>query len=409
MDMKKALFAVTVLVAVLGAMLAVAMRGAPPQTVEVVAVGVRDLRPAVAASGRVVHGNEVRLTSEVVGKVRAVYVDEGAAVAAGDLVLAIDDEAFAARVSESRAAVRLRQIDIERKQLAMETLRRQYERNQRLFDTGLLERGAFDEVAHRYRAAGIDLDSSRELLAQANAKFAQTVEQLEKTKVVSPIAGVVTALDIDVGETAIASTTNVPGSGLMVIADPASLLTEVYVDEADIAEVRVGQTAEVVAVAYPDSPLTGTVEYVAGAARQHSDRRGPSFRVRIRLHRREGDPRLLSGMSCRSEIYLSDGEALAVVPIRAIVSQEDAALKAVHHVYVVGAAAEAGEVAGPVRKVQVALGRSDVEHQEVLAGPAVGDYVVVGPARTLRYLRPGQSVVAAAPGSAAPAGESHGA
>lgn len=407
--MKKTLLAATVVVAALAALLAVAMRGAPPLAVEVAAVGVRDLRPAVAASGRIIHGNEVRLTSEVVGKVKAVYVEEGAPVAAGDLVLAIDDKAFAARVSESRAAVRLRQIDIERKQLAIETLRRKYERNRRLFDIGLLEQGAFDEVAHRYRAAGIDLDSSRELLAQAKANLAQSTEQLEKTKVVSPIAGTVTALDIEVGETAIASATNVPGSGLMVIADPASLLTEVYVDEADIADVRVGQAAEVVAVAYPNSPLSGTVEYVAGAARQHSDRRGPSFRVRIRLHRGEGEPRLLSGMSCRTEIFLTDGEPLTVVPIRAIVSREDAALKAVHHLYVVSAAAEGGEVAGPVRKVQVELGRSDVEYQEVLAGPAAGDYVVVGPARTLRYLRDGQAVVAAVPGSAAPAGGSQGA
>ncbi len=407
--MKKTLLAATVVVAALAALLAVAMRRTPPLAVEVAAVGVRDLRPAVAASGRIIHGNEVRLTSEVVGKVEAVYVEEGAAVAAGDLVLAIDDKAFAARVSESRAAVRLRQIDIERKQLAIETLRRKYERNRRLFDIGLLEQGAFDEVAHRYRAAGIDLDSSRELLAQAKANLAQSTEQLEKTKVVSPIAGMVTALDIEVGETAIASTTNVPGSGLMVIADPASLLTEVYVDEADIADVRVGQAAQVVAVAYPNSPLSGTVEYVAGTARQHSDRRGPSFRVRIRLHRGEGEPRLLSGMSCRAEIFLTDGEPLTVVPIRAIVSREDAALKAVHHLYVVSAAAEGGEVAGPVRKVQVELGRSDVEYQEILAGPAIGDYVVAGPARTLRYLRDGQAVVAAAPGGAAPAGESQGA
>ena len=397
--MKKTLIAVAVIGLLAAAtVVAVAPSSASAVDVELVAVGQRDLRPAVEASGQLVHGDEVRLTSEVIGKVNAVHVEEGASVAAGDLLLAIDDKAYVALVSENRAAVRLQEIDIERKQLAIETLRRQYERNRRLFDIGTLPQEAFDEVEHRYRIAGIDLDSARELLARSRATLQQSQEQLAKTKVRSPIAGKVTSLDIDVGETAIASSTNVPGSGLMVIADPASLLTEVYVDEADIADIRVGQAAEVLAVAYPDSPMRGTVDYVASTARHHQQRPGLSFRVRIRLHRSEEAPRLLSGMSCRVEIFLDAGDRLTVVPIRAIVSRDDLKARTIrHHLYVVAAEAEDGTVAGEVRRVSVEVGRSDVEYQEVVSGPSVGEFVVAGPANVLRLLRDGQAVIGAAP------------
>ena len=397
--MKKTLIAVAVIGLLAAAtVVAVVPSSASAVDVELAAVGQRDLRPAVEASGQLVHGDEVRLTSEVIGKVNAVHVEEGASVAAGDLLLAIDDKAYVALVSENRAAVRLQEIDIERKQLAIETLRRQYERNRRLFDIGTLPQEAFDEVEHRYRIAGIDLDSARELLARSRATLQQSQEQLAKTKVRSPIAGKVTSLDIDVGETAIASSTNVPGSGLMVIADPASLLTEVYVDEADIADIRVGQAAEVLAVAYPDSPMRGTVDYVASTARHHQQRPGLSFRVRIRLHRSEEAPRLLSGMSCRVEIFLDAGDRLTVVPIRAIVSRDDLKARTVrHHLYVVAAEAEDGTVAGEVRRVSVEVGRSDVEYQEVVSGPAVGEFVVAGPANVLRLLRDGQTVIGAAP------------
>ena len=402
MTMKKTLIAVAViglLAAVTG--LALAPSGESATDVELAAVHERSLRPAVSASGQLVHGNEVRLTSEVIGKVNAVHVEEGASVEAGDLLLAIDDKAYVALVSENRAAVRLQEIDIERKQLAIETLRRQYERNRRLFDIGMLPQEAFDQVQHGYRIAGIDLDSARELLAQSKATLLQSQEQLAKTKVRSPIAGKVTSLDIDVGETAIASTTNVPGSGLLVIADPTSLLTEVYVDEADIADIRVGQAAEVVAVAYQDAPVAGTVEYVASSARHHPQRPGLFFRVRIRLQHGDEDPRLLSGMSCRVEIFLDDGQRVPVVPIRAIVSRDDhRAGAAHHHLYVVSAQAEDGEVTGEVRRVAVEVGRSDVEYQEIVDGPSIGAFVVAGPASVLRLLRDGQAVVGAVPDAA---------
>lgn len=404
--MKKMLLAVALTALAGGALLALAMRSAPSVEVELATVSVRDLRASISASGQIVHGNEVRLSSEVIGKVKAVYVEEGDRVAAGELVLAIDDEAYAAQATANRATVRLREIDIERKQLAIDVLQREHERQRRLFDIGMLDQRTFDEATHRYRAAGIDLDSSRELLAQANASLAQSLEQLDRTKVRSPIAGAVTSLDIEVGETAIASATNIPGSGLMVIADPDSLLTEVYVDEADIADVRVGHAAEVTAIAYPDSPLAGTVEYLASTAKQHPHRRGLSFRVRIRLAAEDADRRLLSGMSCRADILLGGAGATTVVPIRALVSREDLQAKTVHHhLYVLAAEAEDGEVAGNVRKVSVDVGRSDVEYQELVAGPPAGALVVVGPARILRYLRDGQAVTAAVPDDqAAPTG-----
>ena len=74
-------------------------------------------------------------------------------------------------------------------------------------------------------------------------------------------------LDIEVGETAITSTTNIPGSGLMTIADPSSIITEVNVDEADVADIRLDQAAEIVAIAYPNQPLQGRVEFIANTAK----------------------------------------------------------------------------------------------------------------------------------------------
>ena len=363
------------------------------KSVQVEMLLARDIRPSIFASGQIIHGNEVSLTSEVIGKVKALYVAEGDAVERGGLVLAIDDEAYAAQVAQNRAAVRLREIDIERKQLAIENLQRQHERGLQLFESGLLEEDTFETAVHRLNTARIDLDSAQELLAQAGATLAQSLEQLERTRVRSPIAGVVTSLDIEVGETAITSTTNIPGSGLMVIADPSSMLTEVYVDEADISSIRVGQQAEVVAVAYPERPLAGFVEFIANTAKQQLGRRGLSFRVRIRVAEDAlSEVRLKPGMSCRAEIFMAVGEEVPALPIRAIVSEDDLMAGTVQHAAYLFLPDESQPANGTVRKTTIELGRSDDEFQEVLAGVAHGDQIVVGPARTLRFLRDGEAV-----------------
>ena len=363
------------------------------KSVQVETLAKREIRPSVFAAGQVIHGNEVRLSSEVVGKVKAVQVVEGQTVERGELVLAIDDDAYAAEVVRHRAAVRLQEIDMERKRLAIDSLQRQHDRNRHLFERSLLEEYAFEASAHRLSTAQIDFDSARESLAQARAVLAQAAEQLDKTQVRAPLPGVVTSLDIEVGEIAIASTANVPSSILMVIADPNSLLVEIYVDEADVSDVHIGQAAEVVAAAYLDKPMSGTVEFIANTAKLRPNRRGLAFRARIRLATDAlPRPALRPGMSCRAEIFLTVGGEVPAVPIRAIVSQDDLVARTVRHFVYVFSPNRDDDRTGVVRKVAIAIGRSDDDYQEVLTGVASGDRIVVGSGRALRQLVDGEAV-----------------
>ena len=197
-----------------------AVNGSKPVLVDVESAVPRVIQPSILASGELAHEEEVNLTSEVIGRVEAVYVDEGERVQAGQLVLAIDNEAYAAQVEQSRAAWRLEEINIDRVALNVENLERRFARSERLHEQGLLDEHSFEAARHELEAARIDLRSAKERLTQARARLDQSMEQLEKTRLRTPIDGVVTALDIEVGETSIASSTNIPGSQLMTIADP---------------------------------------------------------------------------------------------------------------------------------------------------------------------------------------------
>ncbi|MEQ8952509.1 MAG: efflux RND transporter periplasmic adaptor subunit [Gammaproteobacteria bacterium] len=358
-----------------------AVFGTDSKEVNVAAVSQRIISPSILASGFLAHEEEVMLSSEVIGKVSQLYVEEGDWVERGQMVLQVDDKNFLASLEQAEASVRLNTIDIERQEVRIENLRRQFQRSSSLHERKMIGDDEFENIRNQLDLAEIDLKSSRERLAQVRAQLDQVNDQLSKTKIMSPIDGVITSLDIKVGETAIASSTNIPGSSLMTIANPESIYTEVLVDEADVANIEVGQEAEIVAIAYPDTPMRGVVRFIANTAKVAPGRQGLSFTVKIEIVDDNGVI-LRPGMSCRAEIFTRQDQSVAAVPIEAVVFEEDRSeLRSEYYIFV--------NDAGVARKTRIEVGLSDDSYQEITSGIDDGIEIVVGPNQELRHLLDG--------------------
>lgn len=358
--------------------------GAALVEVEVEKLEPRSIQSSVLASGKLVHEEEVKLTTEEIGRVTAIYVEEGAEVTRGQLVLQIDDQRLRAAVDQSEATVRMQEIAIQRQQLQVENLRTQWERMRGLHERQLIDEDSFVTSSNNLGIAEVDLRSSRESLQQARAQLEQQQDRLSKTRVYSPIDGRVTTLDIKVGETAISSSTNIPGSSLMTIANPASIHTEVNVDEADIANVVIGQKARVYAIAYPDQPVEGVVDSIAVSAKVAEGQQGQSFAIKIRLLEPEKIT-LRPGMTCRAEIFTATKGNVLAAPIQAILVEEDLTADETHRDVFVNRN-------GRATKVAVEVGLADDTYQEIVSGLKVGDEVVTGPDRVLRALEDGDRI-----------------
>jgi HlyD family secretion protein len=342
------------------------------------------IRPSILASGSLTHEEEVRLSSEVIGKVTEIFVEEGDEVEVGQLVLQVDDQNFVAAFEQSEAQVRLSRIDIERQQTRIRNLELQWGRKKALFEQDMVGEDEFEALTNLLDLAKIDLKSSIERLRQAQAQLEQASDRLSKTQIHSPISGVVTSLDIKVGETAIASSTNIPGSSLMTIANPSSIYTEVLVDEADVATIALGQSAEIVAIAYSNTPMQGVVRFIANTAKVEQGRQGLSFTVKIRITE-SNHVALRPGMSCRAEIFTGRNDSVPAVPIQAVLVDEDRTLgKLEHYAFV--------NKGGIATRVTVEVGVSDDEFQEIISGLELGDDVITGPDNILRHLIDGDAV-----------------
>jgi HlyD family secretion protein len=365
------------------------IRGQPAKAVEVERVALRELAPTILASGALTYESQVNLTPEVSGKVKEILVAEGDAVKEGQLLMRLDPEASLAEIAQIDAAIRQSALNIERQQVNRDTTFAKWKRYEALREQGLVDQNAYEELASQKDMAEVQLKVSREEYKQTEARLAQARDRLAKTEIRSPLAGKVTAIFIKVGETAVPSVTSIAGSQLMQVADTTSVYAEINVDETDIARIRVGSQAKVVPAAFPDKSLEGTVDQVAIWPRQTPGSQNKSYPVKIRLAA-SSEFAFHPGMSCRAEVLTrpaSDERALAV-PVQAVKYEEAGNKndKAKTSVFVV--------TADRVAKRSVETGTADDEYIEITKGLNADEEVVIGPAKTLNFLRDGEKVAA---------------
>jgi len=357
--------------------------------VELAGVELKQIKSSILASGTLAYREQVQLRPEVIGQVIELHVEEADRVAKGQLVITLDPKSYQAQVDQAAARERIQEIAIERQRLLLQNLEERFERQRKLYQSNLVDEDSFEALENELSLARVDLRSLQESLSQARAALDQARELLAKTQIRSPIDGIVIQIDVKVGETVIAGTTNIPGSQMMVIADPSESLTEVHVDEADIALVRESQRADIYAAAYPDTALSGTVQSIASVAQQAAGQQSLSFLVKILLDDQDV-LEIRPGMSVRAEIYTETTDETLAVPVQAVLYDEeldDEDRKREEdqpYVYIV----EDGKA---VRK-DIRTGISSDSDVEALSGLELGEQVISGPFRVLRHLREGDRV-----------------
>jgi len=253
-------------------------------------------------------GEERLLIPQLTGRVQRVLVEEGDAVAAGQVLAELDDteqqaalavaEAQVARsratLAELRNGPRAQDIAAARaaaseaaaleEQATGELRRRESLAPRKLVSEEALElartRAATATATHRRVVAQLDLllagtrpeaiDAAVAALAAAEAERDRAAALLEKTRVRSPIDGVVLRSGLKAGETVTALSPEPVAS----VGDMRRLVVRADIDELDIGRVRIGASASVLADAYPERRFTGRVMEIGqrmGVRRSLSD------------------------------------------------------------------------------------------------------------------------------------------
>jgi HlyD family secretion protein len=361
-----------------------------------------DITSVVTANGRIIPITDVKISAYVPAKIVRLPVEEGDTVKKDQLLVQLDDTEYRATVNQAKAQLASAKASLEQAQLA-------YDRQEELFQKKLSSKEQYD-------VAKTDLDLAKARHEQAVASLDQAKYNLSKTTITSPMNGIVTSLNAEVGEIVMIGTMNNPGTVIMAVSDMSEIEAEVEVDETDIAEVKLGQEAEIEIDAYPDTVFKGKVTEIGHSARISglgTQDQVTNFLVKVKLL--DEVPSIRPGMSASVDITTNSRLDALNVPIQAVVMREEksdtltkkkeekeGALASVDTVPKKGnkkGKKEKKEVEGVfvvkegrVEFVKVSTGIADQQNIELVSGINEDDMVVTGSYKILRTLKDGDKV-----------------
>jgi HlyD family secretion protein len=390
-------------------------RSGPKATeVRIEAVESRDLVASVTASGKIQPRTKVDVSADVTGRIVRLAVKEGDIVARGQFLLQIDPEQPAAAVQRAEAALAAARAQEAQARANSIQARRNYERllQIRTATPNLVAEEQLEQAKTQQEVNAALLEAATFSVQQSQANLRDAKQALNRTTIVAPMAGKITRLRVQEGETAIMGTLNKDAATLLTIADMSVLETKVKVDETDVARVKVGDSAVVQIDAFADTTFIGRVVEIslssasATAATAASTDQAVDFEVRIELLNPPAETR--PDFSATAKIVTDTRAKVLSIPIIALTVREDSAIARGDSALAVGRepARQVGKtdiegvfVVGTDSRVSfrpVKVGIAGERHFEVLSGLQAGENIVAGTYQAIRDLKDGALVRTAA-------------
>jgi RND family efflux transporter MFP subunit len=321
------------------------------RSVEVVPVNRRDIGTAVKATGVIkpMVGAQVNVGSSASGVVMHLYVRIGDRVQKGQLLAVLDSRELTAKRDADVAALQLARANLD---YAQTDLRRKQE----LKAAQIIAPSELDVATQAYAVAEQQYNQ-----AQANLQDAAT--QLGYTQIFAPIAGVVSAVSTEEGETV---TAGFATPNFLTLLDLSRLEVWAYVDEMDIGRIRIGQNASFTVDTYGDHEFEAQVSAIYP---EPQIRNNVVDYVTVVRFKPPQQYTLRPEMTTTVNIDLARHKGVLALPLRAVRSEAG-------RQYVMC------RRGGATQRIWVTTGIRDDSYWEITSGLQEGDQVVVGDAKT---------------------------
>jgi HlyD family secretion protein len=349
----------------------------------------------VNGSGQIRPEVEVKVSANVAGKIINLHAEEGDSVKKGQLLVELDQEQYIAALE--RAESNLLSMRANEKKLKSELLRAE-----NLRDKGLMSEAEFEAAVAAYEA-------SESNTKQAQAAVKEARDKLSKTLLHSDMDGIVTKLNKESGEIALGA--QFQEDVIMIVADLSRMEAAIEVDENDVINVTLGDTADVEIDAFVDTTFKGVVTKIANSATIKglgTQEQVTNFEVTVALV--NFNEKFRPGMSTTVDIITESKNDVLKVPIQSVTVREKEKLKKRPDVEdksseendetesdqdkkkdmieVVFCVEENKAIAKTIK-----LGISDDTHYEVLSGLVEDETVITGPFRVLSRTLQNEDIV----------------
>jgi HlyD family secretion protein len=322
----------------------------------------------IAARGRVegATSQDIKLASRVVGRLKAVSVNDGDLIRKGQIVAVLENNDLLAQVEQARANVLRAQAALEKlqngarpeeraasraamneAQAAADNARQNYQRSQKLFqEGGIISQSVLDQAERDWKMAQARLDSARENyklvmapprsedvaaaqaeLQLARAQLAQGQDNYDNTFVHSPVDGAVVKRYMNPGESISYESLYQP---IVSVSDTTHLRVRTEIDETDIGKIQIGQRATIRCDAFRGQTFYGHVVRISGGLgpkKIQTDNPTEKIDMDVLESFVEVDPGTPLRVGLRVDVYieLARKDDVLVIPLRAVEFQEGVA------------------------------------------------------------------------------------
>ncbi len=402
--MKKFLFLVPITVTLIVQSLSSCGEGGGRKIlVTVDTVRFRNIVETVSASGKIQPEVEVKISSDVSGQIVELFVKEGDSVKQGQLLLIINPDLYesefervSAVVNQTKANVASAKSQLEQAKAQFIQAEANWKRNKDLYERKVISKSEWEQIDTQYEVAKSQYEAAKQsvtaaefTLASAQASQKSARDNLSRTKIFSPMNGVVSKLAVEKGERVV-GTAQMQGTEMLRIANLREMEVVVDVNENDIVKVDLGDTAYVEVDAYLNRKFTGVVRQIANSPKTTLNAVATdevtNFEVKISILResykdletgRNISP-FRPGMSATVDIITNRKNNVLSVPIQAVTTRKDTLNSAAEttkkykeYVFVI--------IENKALQTEIETGIQDNKYIEVLNGLNDGMIIAEGP------------------------------
>jgi HlyD family secretion protein len=398
--MKKKYWILIGVVIVITALIIVNLRAKKGKSinVQVEEVEQRNLKMVISASGSIRPKRKIDVSASTIGKITRVSVEEGDYVENGQFLMQIDPEQLESSVMRIEASLKFANATRKQARYEMKQRENELERIQRLFEQGFRTDQDIETARTAYDVAMAKFEAGSQSVAEQKALLKSARHNLKEVTINSSMAGVVTRLNVEEGETAIMGTINNPGTVLMTIADLSQIEAEVEVDETEVVYIKTGHEASVTLDAFPDTTYKGIVTEIGNSPILSSSvtgQQGVDFKVVITLT--DTIPNVRPGLSADAEIIVAERDSALSIPIQSLTVRGKKDIKDFDASDSLSAGSEdiegvfiVSDKKAHFRRVEIGISGS--KYFEVISGIDIGEEVVSGNYKAIRDLKDGQRV-----------------
>ncbi len=317
-------------------------------TTATIELGAVEETVAAISSGAVMPEDRAMVAASTMGVIEAVHVEEGQTVQAGDLLVELQHAELDAQVEVAKANLVAAQSRLAQAKLGAELSREvsqtrvgqasaqrdaaqaDQSRMKALLEQNAISKSEMEKINLALRVAqetqnaatagkkedllrDQDVISAESMLLQLEAGIKAAEAARDRCFVKAPINGVVAKINLRKGE---ATAMGVP---LLQLVDTSQRYIEAPFDEANAAQIRVGEVARIEIDAYPEREFAGEVTYVSPVIIPNMDL-SRTFTVKVKIN--EDVEKFTIGMSASVTIIAQRKEGVVKIPSESLVREE---------------------------------------------------------------------------------------